>query len=97
MYMYVSINSSHTNKNSNIYFNNILKTILSLQLGNYSFLKEILFIIIIFLFIYSLINDLSKQCWVTALVRSMTFIGSLNQISAIIANLKREKKEKILA
>ena len=39
-----------------------------------------------FFFIYYFLNEFSKKCWVTALVRSMTFIGGLNQFSAI-ANL----------
>jgi len=39
-----------------------------------------------FLFIDNFLNEFSKKCWVTALVRSMTFIGSLNQFKAI-ANL----------
>jgi len=34
-------------------------------------------------FIYNFLNDFSKKCWVTALVLSMTFIGGLNQFSAI--------------
>jgi len=33
------------------------------------------------------LNDFSKKCWVTALVRSMTFIGGSNQFTAI-ANLQ---------
>ena len=42
------------------------------------------FRIVLFLFIiYDFINDFSKKRWVTALVRSMTFIGGLNQFSAI--------------
>jgi len=34
-------------------------------------------------FIYNFLNDFSKKCWVTALVRSMNFIGGLNQFLAI--------------
>jgi len=34
------------------------------------------------------LNDFSTKCWVTALVRSMTFIGGLNQFTAL-ANFKR--------
>jgi len=30
-----------------------------------------------FFFIYNFLNDFSKKCWVTALERSMTFIGDL--------------------
>jgi len=39
--------------------------------------------------IYNFLNDLSKKCLVTTLVRSMTFIGGLNLFSAIynIANI----------
>jgi len=44
------------------------------------------FFIFLFFFIYNLLNEFSKKCWVTALVRSITFIGILNQFSAI-ANL----------
>jgi len=40
----------------------------------------------IFFFIDNFIKEFSKKCWVTALVRSMTFIGGLNQFNAI-ANL----------
>ena len=40
----------------------------------------------IFFFIDNFLNEFSKKCWVTALERSMTFIGSLNQFLAI-ANL----------
>jgi len=32
-----------------------------------------------FLFIDNFLKEFSKKCWVTALVRSMTFIGGLNQ------------------
>jgi len=31
-----------------------------------------------FLFIDNFLKEFSKKCWVTALVRSMTFIGSIN-------------------
>jgi len=31
------------------------------------------------IFIYYFLNDFSKKCWVTVLVRSMTFIVCLNQ------------------
>ena len=31
------------------------------------------------IFIHNFLNDFSKKCWVTALVRSMTFIVGLNQ------------------
>jgi len=37
------------------------------------------FLFFYFLFIDNFLNELSKKCWATALVRSMTFIGSLNQ------------------
>jgi len=37
----------------------------------------------IFFVIYNFLNEFSKKCWVTALVRSMTFVGILNQFSAI--------------
>jgi len=33
----------------------------------------------LFFFIDNFLNEFSKKCWVTALVRSMTFIGGLNQ------------------
>jgi len=36
------------------------------------------FIIFVY-FIYDFLNDISKKCRITALVRSMTFIGGLNQ------------------
>ena len=34
---------------------------------------------VFFCFIYNILNDFSKKCCVTALVRSMAFIGGLNQ------------------
>ena len=34
-------------------------------------------------FIDDFLNNLSRKCWVTALVRSMTFIGGLNQFESI--------------
>jgi len=37
----------------------------------------------IFFFIDNFLKEFSKKCWVTALVRSMTFIGGLNQFKAI--------------
>ena len=40
----------------------------------------------ILLFIYNFLNNFSNKCRVTALVRSMPFIGGLNQFKAI-ANL----------
>ena len=51
-----------------------------------------------YLFFYHFLNYFSTKCWVTALVRSMTFIGRLNQFKAI-ANLTLsqhflEKKKK---
>ena len=41
---------------------------------------------VFFGFLYNFLNEFSKKCWVTALIRSMTFIGSFNQVYAI-ANL----------
>jgi len=57
------------------------------------------FSVFYFLFIDNFLKEFSKKCWVTALVRSTTFIGGLNQFSAI-ANLTLiehllEKKKKI--
>jgi len=43
---------------------------------NYIFVFSDFFI---FFFIYNFLNEFSKKYWVTALVRSMTFIESLNQ------------------
>ena len=45
-------------------------------------LEKNYFVLCFFLFlffIYNILNDFSKKCPVTALVRSMTFIVSLNQ------------------
>jgi len=36
-------------------------------------------IFIFLIFFYNFLNEFSKKCWVTALVRSITFIGSLNK------------------
>ena len=44
-----------------------------------------------FLFIDNFLNEFSKKCWVTALVRSMTFIGSLNHFLNIPWRRKRKK------
>jgi len=48
---------------------------------NYFFISSIL--LSFFCGIYNFLNDLSTKCWVTASVRSMTFIRGLNQFSAI--------------
>jgi len=49
--------------------------------------KNLLFVLFGFFYIYNYWNDFFKKVWVTALVRSMTSVGSLNQFFAIIANL----------
>jgi len=36
-------------------------------------------IFLLLILIYDFFNDFFKKCWVTALVRSMTFNGCLNQ------------------
>jgi len=43
------------------------------------FFGFVFFIFFFFFLIYNFLNEFSKKCEVTALVRSMTFIGSLNQ------------------
>jgi len=45
--------------------------------GGVSFFYWILYFVL-YLFIYNCLNDFSKKCWVTALVRSITVIGGLN-------------------
>jgi len=47
-------------------------------------IKNIIFVYFgFFFFIYKFLKNLSKKCSFTALVRSMTIIGSLNQFLAI--------------
>jgi len=67
-------------------------------------LEKLYFCVFRIFLIHNFLNELSKKCWVTALVRSMNFIGSgsLNQFWAI-ANLtlsqqflEKKKKEKCI-
>jgi len=49
------------------------------HLENIYFLYFSDFYIFIFFFIDNFLKEFSKKCWVTALVRSMTFTGGFNQ------------------
>jgi len=60
------------------------------HLENIYFCVFRIFIFFIFFFIDYFLKEFSKKCWVTALVRSMIFIGGLNQFKAIANWWKRK-------